>query len=90
MADWYEGMTEKHFDLAIQEAQKSEVEGFYEKMWKDFVSLQRGDATKMCVDAARWRWLREQEGWPDSEAAVMGYSPEEFDRMADSGMTPNI
>ena len=38
----------------------SETEGFYEKMWKDFVSLQRGDVQQLCKDAERYRWLREQ------------------------------
>ena len=33
------------------------VEGMYQKMWKDFVSLQRGDAKQICVDAARWRYF---------------------------------
>jgi hypothetical protein len=37
----------------------TEREGFYEKMWKDFVSFQRGDATLICKDAARYRWLRD-------------------------------
>ena len=36
------------------------------------------------ADARRWRWLRSCEGWPDSEAGVMGYTPEEFDAMADA------
>jgi hypothetical protein len=26
-------------------------------MWKDFVSLQRGDAKLLCKDAERYRWL---------------------------------
>lgn len=34
------------------------VEGMYQKMWKDFVSLQRGDARLICEDAARYRWLK--------------------------------
>lgn len=38
-------------------------------------------------DAKRWRWLREQKGWPDTEAAVSGYTPEQFDAMADKGLT---
>ena len=38
----------------------SETEGFYEKMWKDFVSLQRGDVQQLCKEAERYRWLREQ------------------------------
>lgn len=42
-------------------------------------------------DAERWRWLRKQGGWPDSEAAVIGATPEDFDRMADEGMNmPNV
>lgn len=35
------------------------IEGMYQKMWKDFVSLQRGDARLICEDAARYRWLCE-------------------------------
>lgn len=34
------------------------VEGMYQKMWKDFVSLQRGDVRLICEDAARYRWLK--------------------------------
>jgi hypothetical protein len=36
------------------------------------------------ADAGRWRWLRQQGGWPDSEAAVGGFTPREFDKMADA------
>lgn len=31
------------------------VEGMYQKMWKDFVSLQRGDAKQICVEAELYR-----------------------------------
>ncbi len=41
-------------------------------------------------DAYRWRWLRMQGGWPDSEAAMMNALPDDFDRMADEAMTPNV
>jgi hypothetical protein len=37
-------------------------------------------------DAERWRWMRKQQGWPESEAAMAGATPEEFDRLADEGM----
>lgn len=42
-------------------------------------------------DAERWRWIRQCEGWPDSEAAVSGFTPNEFDDMADRlmGKRPN-
>jgi hypothetical protein len=36
--------------------------------------------------AERWAWLRKQGGWPDSEAAMMRATPEDFDRLADEGM----
>lgn len=48
----------------------SETEGFYEKMWKDFVSLQRGDVQQLCKDAERYRWLREQH-WHNSSVAIV-------------------
>jgi hypothetical protein len=43
-------------------------------------------------DAERWRWLRQCEGWPDSEAAISGFTPEEFDAMANRfmGKRPNV
>ena len=34
-------------------------EGFYEKLWKDFVSIQRGDAQRLCEKAERY--YREQQ-----------------------------
>lgn len=37
----------------------SEREGFYEKLWKDFVSLQRGDAAGVCEKVECY--YREQE-----------------------------
>jgi hypothetical protein len=33
---------------------QEEREGFYEKLWKDFVSLQRGDATGICERVERY------------------------------------
>jgi len=51
---------------AARDSERGEVmdkdtdrEGFYEKMWQDFVSFQRGDATQICIDAARWRHFAE-------------------------------
>jgi hypothetical protein len=41
------------------------------------------DATR---DAERWRWLRQQQGWPESEAAMIDAKPEDFDAMADAAM----
>jgi hypothetical protein len=43
-------------------------EGFYRAMWLDFVSLQRGDARRICEDAARYRWLKRNhlQTGPDS------------------------
>ena len=37
-------------------------------------------------DARRWRWLRAQQGWPDTEAAAGGAAPEWFDALADAGL----
>jgi hypothetical protein len=38
-------------------------------------------------DAERYRWLRAQGGWPESEAAMMGAKPEDFDSMIDDQMS---
>ena len=38
------------------------------------------------ADAERWRWLRQLEGWPESEAGVIGFAPGDFDAMADAAM----
>lgn len=71
-----------------------EREGFYERMWKDFVSLQRGDATLLCVNAARWAHFA---GSPQT-ALMLGTKLDpnseqdwiaECNRLADSAMTPN-
>lgn len=35
------------------------------------------------TDAERWRWLRQQGGWPESEAAMSEATPKEFDALAD-------
>ena len=40
-------------------------------------------------DAARWRWLRMCGGWPESEAAMIGAKPEEFDALADGAIARN-
>jgi hypothetical protein len=37
-------------------------------------------------DAKRYQWLREQRGWPESEAAMIGISPEGFDETIDALM----
>ena len=47
------------------------------------VSFAAGRAT-LLEDAIRWRWFRQQQGWPDTEAAMMGAKPEQFDAMADA------
>lgn len=36
-------------------ADKTEREGFYEKLWRDFVSLQRGDVQQICREAELYR-----------------------------------
>lgn len=35
--------------------EKEDKEGFYEKLWKDFVSLQRGDVNEICIEAEKGR-----------------------------------
>jgi hypothetical protein len=40
------------------DAAASEREGFYEKLWKDFVSIQRGDMQEICRCAERYRLWR--------------------------------
>lgn len=44
------------------------------------------ECRRLAQDARRWRWLRECQGWPDSEAAVSGFTPEQFDSMADAAL----
>lgn len=39
-------------------------------------------------DALRWRKLRQQGGWPDTEAAAGGQPAEWFDSLADRLITP--
>lgn len=45
---------------------------------------ENGDLERDTIrDAERWRKLRIQGGWPDTEASMSGASPEDFDRMID-------
>ena len=44
---------------AALERDVPEREGFYEKLWKEFCSLQSGDVQLLCEDAKRYRWLRD-------------------------------
>jgi hypothetical protein len=71
------------------------VEGMYQKMWKDFVSLQRGDAKQICVDAARWRYFAQSA----QTALMLGSELDphskhdwltECNKLADGLMTPNV
>lgn len=52
------------------------VEGMYQKMWKDFVSLQRGDAKQICVEAELYRKTIASPipptGWQPIETAPKG------------------
>ena len=67
---------------------ETEREGFYERMWKDFVSLQRGDAKQICVDAARYRWWRENAHKNGNRTCFFG--PEDFEDYTDEMLkTPN-
>ena len=71
------------------------AEGFYEKMWKDFCSLQRGDVTRICKDAERYQWLKKQHqtnapGWAvrGKDHEPLGY---DLDKEIDSAMeAPNV
>lgn len=45
---------------------ENEREGFYEKLWKDFVSLQRGSALEMCNEVVVLRqkvWISVEALW---------------------------
>ena len=44
----------------------------------------RAEIAALRRDAERWRWLRQQQGWPDSEAAMLQATPEQFDASADA------
>lgn len=70
------------------ERMAAEREGFYEKTWKDFVSLQRGDARLICEDAARYRWLR--DGNNDLEGLLPLVSGSDLDAAIDAAMTANV
>ena len=44
------------------------------------------EVERLRVDAERWQWLRQQGGWPESEAAMIAAGPLDFDRLADAGI----
>ncbi len=71
----------------------AEREGFYEKTWKDFVSLQRGDAKQICIEAARYRWLKENRDVMLLTSffgnGCINRSLEEVDAAIDDAMTAN-
>lgn len=48
---------------------------------------ERAELEALRKDAERYRWLRAQGGWPESEAAMMGAKPEDFDSMIDDQMS---
>ena len=54
-------------------------------------TLYLADKEDVMLDAKRWRWLREQGGWPETENAASGQPAEWFDRLADENlhMQPN-
>src|SRR3990167_6483930 len=41
-------------EAAVIKDEPSDREGFYEKLWKDFVSLQRGDVVGICERVERY------------------------------------
>jgi hypothetical protein len=45
-----------------------------------------GERKELERDAYRWRWLRHQRGWPESEMTVMNWMPEQFDALADEAL----
>ena len=74
--------------MEYMDGTETEREGFFEKMWKDFVSLQRGDAKKMCTNAARYQWLR--DGNNDLEGICQSLSGEDMDKAIDDALVvPN-
>jgi len=76
------------------ERMAAEREGFYEKTWKDFVSLQRGDAKQICVEAARYRWLKENRDVMLLTSffgnGCINRTIEEVDAAIDDAMTANV
>lgn len=53
----------------------------HEERWKDFFAAQAAEHR----DAMRYRWIRERGAW-DTEAALNGLSPEEYDAALDAAM----
>lgn len=53
---------------------------------RESVALFLEQASELYADAQRWRWLRQQKGWPESEAAMMAAKPEDYDALADAGI----
>jgi hypothetical protein len=56
-------MLREALDRAYTPSEKGR-DGFYEKLWRDFCSIQSGDVQEMAKDAARYRKVR---------AMLMGY-----------------
>jgi hypothetical protein len=54
------GQMAKDCVICDLERQLAEREGFYEKMWKDFVSLQRGDFQRIALEAEECRMVKQQ------------------------------
>jgi len=52
-----------------------------------YAAMYLADKEEVILDAQRWRWLREQGGWPDTEYAASNQAPEWFDRLADKGLS---
>jgi len=58
--------------------------GFQGCTFSNTVQINGDVLAQLRKDADRWRWLRQQGGWPDTEAAMMNATPENFDEMADA------
>jgi hypothetical protein len=60
-ADEFEQVAANHINANEELRQQlAEREGFYEKLWKDFISLQRGDFQLIALEAEECRRVKEQ------------------------------
>ena len=57
---------------------------------QDDIAFETHEDHALRLDAERWRWLRQCQGWPESGAAMIGATPEDFDKLADQGRAAAI
>jgi len=72
----------------LEPAGEELIEGMYQKMWKDFVSLQRGDVRLLCKDAERYRYFSESVAL--KEACTRYWNKDRLDREIDEDMRSNV